>query len=242
MLAACFGRARTKGLIAEKPRGAIDSTCFNTRHCSRYFIDRRGRYKGRRSPGYCKLTAVCDIDSHLFCAAVMSFGPDNDHAQFEEAVRQAAALLPLACLYGDAGYDGENHHVLCRDKLGIGDTVFNLNRRNNGRKWPKTRYRREMKRRLRQGDYGQRWQIESGFSRNKRRLGESLRARKESSQHAECLVRILTHNFMLLRLNVRDFNRAADGQRLSLCTGVWLWPSAKATTSSDRQLCHTFVI
>ncbi|MCC6574405.1 MAG: transposase [Planctomycetes bacterium] len=207
MLAACFKRARLKGLVAAQPRGAIDSTCFNTRHCSRYFIDRQGPHRGRRViPGYCKLTAVCDIDSHLFCGAVVSFGRTVDHVQFEEAVRQAAGQLSLGCLLADAGYDGENHHALCRDELGIGDTVFNLNRRNNGRKWPKTPYRREMTWRLKQGDYGQRWQIESDFSRNKRRLGESLRARNESSQQAEVLMRVLTHNLMLLRLNDKDFN------------------------------------
>jgi transposase len=46
--------------------------------------------------------------------------------------------------------------------------------------------------------YGQRWQAESGFSRNKRLLGSALRARKWPDQKREILLRVLTHNLMLL--------------------------------------------
>jgi transposase len=84
--------------------------------------------------------------------------------------------------------------------------VFALNRRNGGRRWPKSRYRRQMKKRFRRRPgssryrrvYGQRWQIESGWSRSKRRLGSALRARKWANQKKEILLRILTHNLMLL--------------------------------------------
>ena len=85
-------------------------------------------------------------------------------------------------------------------------TVFPLNRRNRGRKWPQTRYRRQMVRRFRKKPrgsrhrrvYGQRWQAESGFSRNKRLLGSALRARRWANQKKEILLRVLTHNLMLL--------------------------------------------
>jgi hypothetical protein len=46
--------------------------------------------------------------------------------------------------------------------------------------------------------YGQRWQIESGWSRTKRLLGSALRARKWINQKKEILLRVLTHNIMLL--------------------------------------------
>lgn len=45
----------------------------------------------------------------------------------------------------------------------------------------------------------QRWQSESAYSRNKRLLGSSLRGRTNSSRERECLLRILTHNLMILR-------------------------------------------
>ena len=50
----------------------------------------------------------------------------------------------------------------------------------------------------RQRVYGQRWQAESGFSRNKRLLGSALRARRWPDQKREILLRVLTHNLMLL--------------------------------------------
>jgi hypothetical protein len=90
--------------------------------------------------------------------------------------------------------------------VGVRSTVIPLNRRNQGRKWPKTRYRRRMVRRFRKRRrggrykrvYGQRWQIESSFSRNKRLLGSALRARKWANQKKEILLRVITHNLMLL--------------------------------------------
>jgi transposase len=40
--------------------------------------------------------------------------------------------------------------------------------------------------------------IESGFSQHKRRLGSALTARGDASQGRELVLRVLTHNLMLL--------------------------------------------
>jgi transposase len=56
-----------------------------------------------------------------------------------------------------------------------------------------------MRRRFFKRVYGQRWQVESAISRHKRRLGSALRARFWSAQKTECLLRVLTHNLMILR-------------------------------------------
>jgi transposase len=61
------------------------------------------------------------------------------------------------------------------------------------RRWPKTKYRRDMKEHFDKELYKQRSQIESAFSRNKRLLDSSLRARTDQSRERECFVRILTH-------------------------------------------------
>jgi transposase len=45
--------------------------------------------------------------------------------------------------------------------------------------------------------YGQRWQIESAFSRVKRRLGASVAAVKWANQKTEILLKVLAHNLML---------------------------------------------
>jgi hypothetical protein len=114
------------------------------------------------------------------------------------AVRQAVRLTPIGRLLGDAGYDAEHNHALCRERLGIPETVFALNRRNSGRKWPAARYRRSMKRAFPRAAHNQRWQVGSAFSRHKRRLGPFLRSRSGPAQRQECPLRVLTHNLMLL--------------------------------------------
>lgn len=112
-------------------------------------------------------------------------------------MNQARSLMPFDRLLADAGYDAEHNHRLCRERLGIRSTVIPINRR-RGRKWPKSKYRRQMKRRFFKRVYGQRWQVESAISRNKRRLGAELRARRWPSQKEECLYRVLSHNLMIL--------------------------------------------
>jgi hypothetical protein len=135
----------------------------------------------------------------LFAGAVVSDGPSQDSPQFPEAVRQACRHLRIDRLLGDAGYDGEHNHRLAREELSIRRTVIKLNRRRNGRKWPKTRYRRQMKRRFHTRIYGHRWHVESAISQTKRRLGSALRSTSDSSRDSECLLRVLTHDLMILR-------------------------------------------
>lgn len=112
-------------------------------------------------------------------------------------MREAASLVSFDRVLGDAAYDAEHNHRLCREELKIRSSVFPLNRR-RGRKWPKTKYRRQMKVRFFKRIYGQRWQVESAFSRHKRRLGSALRSRRWRIQKLECLLRVLTHNLMIL--------------------------------------------
>jgi transposase len=60
------------------------------------------------------------------------------------------------------------------------------------------RFRSKPKGRRHRRVYGQRWQAESVFSRTKRLLGSAWRARSDQSRERECLLRVLTHNLMLL--------------------------------------------
>jgi transposase len=147
---------------------------------------------------YPKLTVVCDLESHLWLGVDVCMGPCVDSPQLAPAVRQAVANQPIDRLLGDKGYDAEHNHALCREELGIAETVIPARRNGHSRRWPPTKYRREMRRRKNLKGYGQRWQVESAFSRHKRLLGPALRSRHWETQHWECLVRVLTHNVMLL--------------------------------------------
>ena len=190
-------RARQRGLIDAAPVAAVDATGLETRHVSAYFGLRRGS-GGHRQRAWPKLTAVIHAHSHLILGAVPGVGPSQDSPDFTPAMRQAAALIRIDTALGDAGYDAEHNHRLCREDLGVRQTVIPLNRRNTGRRWPKTPYRRAMRQRFPKALYNQRWHAESGFSQHKRRLGSALTARGNASQARELVLRALTHNVMLL--------------------------------------------
>ena len=72
------------------------------------------------------------------------------------------------------------------------------------------RWRRVMATRFNDEKYGQRWQIETVNSMIKRMLGSALRARNYWSQHREIVLRVLTHNVMILRIKL--FYRAGQVQ------------------------------
>jgi len=206
LLARTVEVARTRALIPPKPRAAIDATGLESRHASRHYHWRAGKRVRRSS--WPKLSAVIDLRSHVFLAAVVTRGPGHDAGQFPEATRSAQRRCPIDTLLGDAAYDAEHLHAQAREGLKIRSTVFPVYRRGStGRgKTPGGKYRRQMVRRFRKKPkgsrskrvYGQRWQVESGFSRLKRLLGSALRARRWIAQKREIVLRVITHNLMLL--------------------------------------------
>jgi transposase len=184
-------------------RAAVDSTGYEARVVSGYYISRAGRRsRQRRWP---KLTAVIDTRTHLFLSFRVTRGPSQDASHLQPAVRDATRNHPIDTLLGDAAYDSEDNHAIPRTRLGVRSTVIALNRRGS-RKWPQTKFRRQMVRRFRKKPkgsrhrrvYGQRWQIESVFSRNKRRLGSDLRAVLWKNQKKELQMQVIVHNLMLI--------------------------------------------
>jgi Transposase DDE domain len=182
----------------------VDGTGLESRHTSRYFFKRAGRTHTSRL--WTKLTVAVDTTSHFLAGATIAAGPSNDSPQLPRVMAQASLAVTWDRVLADAAFDSEAHHRYCREELGVRSTVIPLNRRNRGRKWPKTAYRRQMVRRFRRKPrgsrhrrvYGQRWQAESAFSRHKRRLGSALGGRSDAARERECRLRVLTHNLMLL--------------------------------------------
>jgi transposase len=196
LLVAATVRAQDSGLIDDRPEAAIDATGLESQHTSHYYFARSGKKRSARL--WTKLTVVCHTGSHFFTSATVSTGPSNDGPQFAPAMKTASLFVCWNRLLADAAYDSEENHRLCREELGIRSTVIPINRRSQGRRWPRTKYRRQMKRRFHNRKYGQRWQSESAFSRHKRLLGPALRGRSEDSRERESFLRVLTHDIMLL--------------------------------------------
>jgi hypothetical protein len=175
----------------------VDATGLESHHVSRYFLARQGRMKQfRRFP---KLTLVCHHASYLIAAVQLRYGPCNDAPDFLPAVRQAVGHLPIDRLLADGAYDAELHHRVCREELGIRQTVIPINPRGPKAHRPSGRYRRQMHTRFPRRTYRQRWHIESMNSQHKRRLGSALRARTPAGRQNECFFRIVAHDLMILR-------------------------------------------
>jgi hypothetical protein len=165
--------------------------------------------QGKRTSQYrrwTKLTIVADNGTHLIPAANVSLGPSNDSPLLPNAVRQAKEHVDIKQLLADAGFDSETNHYICRKELDIPSTVIPLNNRNRKCNVVKGRYRNQMSRRFPKQVFGNRWQIESVFSRFKRKLGYALRAITEQSRATECLVRVMTYNLMILLLTCKMFS------------------------------------
>jgi transposase len=184
-------------LIEPKAEGIVDATGFESHYVSRYYRWKKAIRRKALCKRWPKLSVLCHRRSHLWAAARVGIGPSNDSPEFAPLVREADALADWGCVMADAAYDSEAHHLLCRETLGIERTIIPVQTR-GFRKWPRSRYRREMRAHFARGAFGQRWQVESAFSQHKRRLGSFLRARSEDARERECYLRVLTHNLMIL--------------------------------------------
>ncbi len=193
-------------MIPAKPTVAVDATGLDARHASRYFVTRsNGAHTARSWP---KLTVACDTHSHLIAGATVTTGPTNDSPQFAPVLLLAALGVAWDRVLADAAFDSEAHHRLAREQLGIRSSVIPINARGSTAP-PSGRYRSQMPRHFRpraEGNrhkrvFGQRWQVESAFSRHKRRLGSAVHGRSNDSRTRECFLRVLTHNLMILAAN-----------------------------------------
>jgi hypothetical protein len=218
-----FARAAAAGLTTGRgPTVAIDASAFEPRAASFYYVHRaRDRRRARGAPRavapravyapHPKLTVAVHTASHLIAGALPGEGPTADVPGFAPVLRQAVALLRVSAVVADAGFDCEAAHQLCHRTLRIRRTAIRLNPRRTGRRWPRTPARRAMRRQFPWRVYRRRQQVESVFSRDKRRLGAALTARTLAHQQEELVLRVLTHNLMILLLPPSHlFNRAGQ--------------------------------
>jgi hypothetical protein len=105
----------------------------------------------------------------------------------------------------DAGYDSEANHRIARLDLGVrsiippraGRPTKTIKPPPSDQPLRRAMYHR-FARKLDRALYGQRWQSETVNSMIKRNLGSALRARTTVRRRHELLLRVLTHNVMLL--------------------------------------------
>lgn len=210
--------ARMLGL-SRKPL-AGDSSTFERHHVSGHFAARRQRESRRarrrrmrgkrRDPAGAlrrlpKLAVAVAAHCHLVVGAWCGTGSGSDSPHFGPLLLDAWRRVPnrrFAAVF-DAGYDGEDNHRLARRDLGVRSIMPATIGRPTSR--PPTYWRRHMRRLLRTGasrracGYTQRWQAETAISMMKRNLGSALRGRTANSRKRDLLLKVLTHNIMILR-------------------------------------------
>lgn len=181
---------------------ALDGTGFESHHTSQYFTARRTQ--GLKSQPismlysrFPKVGLIADTSNHLIVAGIPDRGPRFDITHFKPVLKAATKITSISTLVADAGYDSEESHIYARTQYGIRAIIPAVQKR-----WkesiPKGMYRRRMYLRFPKTLYGQRWQVETVMSMLKRNLGSSLRARTYWSQSREILLRIFTHNAMIV--------------------------------------------
>ncbi len=169
-------------------------------------MNRRRSRTVKRLP---KLSIAVACACHLILAVRATTGGGGDQPFFEpllfDAWRRATVKLAVAARLSspksDAGYDSETNHCIARQDLGVRSVIPpNVGRPTS--KPPTTRHRRNMRRRFkRKADkkhYGQRWQVETVNSMIKRNLGSALRAQTPKGRSMELLLRVITHNIMII--------------------------------------------
>ena len=125
-------------------------------------------------------------------------GPRPDTDRFVPLLVDTRRRIRLQDALADAGYDSEPNHRYARETCGVRSFIpATIGRPTT--KPPTGRYRRQMKQRLNKhyGQYGQRWQGETGFSMIKRRLTSTVNARNYWSQCRELFLIAITYNIML---------------------------------------------
>ena len=215
--------AEQRGMIKGRIKPiALDSIMFESRHVSRHFERRqretmrqRGRTprkQRRKTAGdrrrsrvvrsLPKLSLAVASNCHLVLAARATTGGGADQLFFEPLLFDAWRRATIKTAVADAGYDSESNHRIARQDMGVRSIIPPY----AGRPTPKVptgRHRRNMHHRFkRQADkahYGQRWQAETVNSMIKRNLGSALRSRTARRRSSELLLRVVTHNVMILQ-------------------------------------------
>ena len=180
----------------------IQTSGFETRHISAYFVRRRDRdcKKGYQTTTYTRFPAaniLCDCRSHMVLGVVTGRGPGPDDPYFQPTLKQARSRSKMELLLADAGYDSEAAHVFAREECGT-RTIIPATRGRPTKRRLRGYWRNQMKKRFNKKKYGQRWQAETVNSMIKRTMGSALRARSYWSQSREITLRVLTHNIMIL--------------------------------------------
>ena len=211
---------------------------MDTSRASRYFVKRRQNCSKVETlvayRTFPKLEMVCDCAVHLILCAYAVVGPTVDNNTFRKLLFGTLRRASVQIILADAGYDTESNHRFARDGCHVRSVIPPLLGRPSN-KLPSTPHRRRMKL-YRDYRYGQRAQSETVISMIKRNLGAFVAARTDRARCAEVMLKVLTHNIMLIVLWLfQVFYRAGSDPFMSAFMSALLWCALIATGATTSR-------
>ena len=180
---------------------AIDSTGFSVSRYVTYFDFKHK--KDRRQKIWRKCYAVCGVKSNIVTSVEVTDGYVSDQMQFIPLANDTARNFEIRDFTADKGYLSSKHFALIKDLGGTAYIPFKSNTSgkssDNNRSYFRRAYRYFRENREEYlNHYHKRSNIESTFSMIKRRFGNNVRCKKETSQDNEIYAKILAHNICVL--------------------------------------------
>ncbi len=197
---------------------AIDSTGFSTSRYKTYFS--MVHLKESKWRQYRKCHAVCGVKTNIITSVDVTEGYVNDQTMFNPLAKDTARNFEIRDFCADKGYLSSKHFALIRDLGGQAFIPFKSNTSGKSSDTDRSifkkmfRYFKEHQEEY-MDHYHKRSNIESCFSMIKRKFGNNVRCKKETSQDNEILAKVLCHNLCVLiqeiflnKINI-DFNLCA---------------------------------
>jgi transposase len=181
---------------------AIDATGFGT---SRYktFFNMKHMGEGRWKQ-YRKCHAVCGVKTNIITAVDITEGYVNDQTRFVPLAEDTARNFKIRDFCADKGYLSKKAYNLISELGGQAYIPFKSNsvlRSHWGGAsptWKKMLKHFRDNQEAFMSKYHKRSNIESCFSMIKRRFGNNVKCKKETSQDNEILAKVLAHNVCVL--------------------------------------------
>lgn len=180
---------------------AIDSTGFSTSRYETFFnMKHKGVGKWR---AYRKCHAVVGVITNIITSAEITKGYCNDNTKFESLAINTNRNFQIRKFTADKAYlSAKNFHII--NQLG-GQAYIPFKKNSSGISGGEHhsifkkmfRYFRENQEEFLR-TYHKRSNVESAFSMIKRKFGNNIRCKKETSQDNEILAKVLAHNICVL--------------------------------------------